>query len=69
VDSSDAPPLDEVVEYIKSLEKRLEGIDTVMFLRDLANRIMNIPTKHGTDGSDSEKLYNLARELEKGRKS
>lgn len=34
------------------------------YLRDLAERIMKIPIKYGTDQGDCEELYALAQQIE-----
>lgn len=34
------------------------------FLRDLAERLMHIPVKHGTDQGDVDRLIHIARQLE-----
>jgi hypothetical protein len=34
------------------------------FLRDLAERLMRIPVKYGTDQSDVDRLYHIARQFD-----
>jgi hypothetical protein len=34
------------------------------FLRDLADRLMNVPGTYGTDQYDTDRLYSIARAIE-----
>lgn len=41
-----------------------EELNSVDFLRDLAERLMHVPVMYGTDQGDVSRLYDIARELE-----
>lgn len=43
-----------------------EELDDIGFLRDLAERLMRIPVKYGTDQGDVDRLIQIAKMLENG---
>jgi len=45
-------------------QQSLDGPDST-YLRELAEKVMNIPIMHGVDQSDAEHLYRIAKRLEK----